>query len=160
MPSSASLSSVGIATAMPLSSASHITPYPPSFVCQNTTCQHTDGKTQRPPGSCSYWHWGASKLQWRSANTWRLPCLAPRTETQAHACPLPSICVPHSPVSSPSFQARASQDDASRKESFCQPSFKIRTECHGQTSPVLPKSVPHKGLSCQTASISSPKMKI
>ena len=56
------------------------------------------GKTQRPPGSCSYWHWGASKLQWRSANTWRLPCLAPRTETQTHACPLPSICVPHSPV--------------------------------------------------------------
>ena len=81
------------------------------------------GKTQRPPGSCSYWHWGASKLQWRSANTWRLPCLAPRTETQAHACPLPSICVPHSPVGSPSFRARASQDDASRKESFCQPSF-------------------------------------
>ena len=44
MSSSASLSSVGIATAMPLSSASHRTTYPPSFVCQNTTCQRTDGK--------------------------------------------------------------------------------------------------------------------
>ena len=76
-----------------------------------------------------------------------------RARCLLYACRIPRSAVP------PSRRAPHRTTLPEKKASASLPS-RIRTGSLGQTSPVLPKSVPHKGLSCQTASISSPKMKI